>query len=93
MEFPLIFIPGPSRAKLGRTAQQQLLTLASLLSYISTTLSGKVQKTSHFFSTFTFLRKACQLAFMIHSCITYYIVACDIHIGNISNLDRKMHDF
>ena len=31
MEFVLIFITGPSRAKLGRTSQQQLLTLASLL--------------------------------------------------------------
>ena len=34
MEFVLIFITGPSRAKLGRTARQQLLTLATcLLSY------------------------------------------------------------
>ena len=31
MEFVLIFITGPSRAKLGRTAWQQLLTLASLV--------------------------------------------------------------
>ena len=31
MEFVLIFITGPSQAKLSRTAWQQLLTLASLL--------------------------------------------------------------
>jgi hypothetical protein len=31
MEFVLIFITGQSRAKLGRTARQQLLTLALLL--------------------------------------------------------------
>ena len=31
MEFVLIFITGPSRTKLGRTALQQLLTLASLI--------------------------------------------------------------
>ena len=30
MEFVLIFITGPSRAKSGRTARQKLLTLASL---------------------------------------------------------------
>ena len=30
MEFVLIFITGPSRAKLGRMARQQLLTLALL---------------------------------------------------------------
>jgi hypothetical protein len=35
MEFVLIFITGPSRAKLGRTAWQQLLTLASLLIMIN----------------------------------------------------------
>ena len=34
MEFVLIFITGPCPAKLGRTAQQQLLTLASLDSEI-----------------------------------------------------------
>ena len=32
MEFVLIFITGPSCSKLGRTARQQLLTLALLLS-------------------------------------------------------------
>jgi hypothetical protein len=30
MEFVLIFISSPSKAKLGRTAKQQLLTLNSL---------------------------------------------------------------
>ena len=34
-EFVLIFITGPSRAKLGRMAQQQLLTLASLVEPIA----------------------------------------------------------
>ena len=33
MEFVLIFITGPSLAKLGRTAWQQLLMLASLTQY------------------------------------------------------------
>ena len=31
MEFVLIFITGPSQAKLGRKARQQLLMLASLV--------------------------------------------------------------
>jgi hypothetical protein len=35
METVLIFITGPSRAKLGRTNQQQLLTLTSLESHFS----------------------------------------------------------
>ena len=39
IKFVLILITGPSRAKLGRTAQQQLLTLASLVADIKMNIS------------------------------------------------------